>query len=98
MDHEVIFLPKPKELGGARVHPVLRPVRGEALECAGRDVGCSGHLGEGRVGGKLSWLRREAEAMLRGAEKQRADALTEAKALIEGARAEANLLIRRRRR
>ncbi len=42
-------------------------------------------------------LRREAEAMLRGAEKQRADALTEAKALIEGARAEANPAIRRRR-
>ncbi len=37
-------------------------------------------------------LRREAEAMLRDAEKQRADALTEAKALIEGARAEANRL------
>ena len=34
-------------------------------------------------------LRREAESMLRDAEKQRADALTEAKALIEGARAEA---------
>jgi F-type H+-transporting ATPase subunit b len=34
-------------------------------------------------------LRREAEAMLRDAEKQRADALTEAKALIEGARLEA---------
>jgi len=34
-------------------------------------------------------LRREAEAMLRDAEQQRADALTEAKALIEGARAEA---------
>jgi F-type H+-transporting ATPase subunit b len=37
-------------------------------------------------------LRREAEAMLRGAEKQRADALTEAKTLIEGARTEANRL------
>ena len=37
-------------------------------------------------------LRREAEAMLRGAEKQRADALAEAKAFIEGARAEANRL------
>jgi len=34
-------------------------------------------------------LRREAEAMLRDAEKQRVDALAEAKALIEGARAEA---------
>jgi F-type H+-transporting ATPase subunit b len=34
-------------------------------------------------------LRREAESMLRDAEKQRADALTDAKALIEGARAEA---------
>jgi F-type H+-transporting ATPase subunit b len=34
-------------------------------------------------------LRREAESMLRDAEQQRADALTEAKALIEGARAEA---------
>jgi F-type H+-transporting ATPase subunit b len=34
-------------------------------------------------------LRREAEAMLRDAEKRRADALTDAKALIEGARAEA---------
>jgi F-type H+-transporting ATPase subunit b len=34
-------------------------------------------------------LRREAESMLRDAEKQRADALAEAKALIEGARAEA---------
>jgi F-type H+-transporting ATPase subunit b len=37
-------------------------------------------------------LRREAEVMLRGAEKQRADALAEAKTLIEGARAEANRL------
>ncbi len=37
-------------------------------------------------------LRREAEAMLRDAEKQRADALTEAKAFIEGARAEADRL------
>jgi F-type H+-transporting ATPase subunit b len=35
-------------------------------------------------------LRREAESMLRDAEKQRADALVEAKALIEGARAEAS--------
>jgi F-type H+-transporting ATPase subunit b len=35
-------------------------------------------------------LRREAESMLRDAEKQRADALAEAKALIEGARAEAS--------
>jgi F-type H+-transporting ATPase subunit b len=34
-------------------------------------------------------LRREAESMLRDAEKQRADALTDAKALIDGARAEA---------
>jgi F-type H+-transporting ATPase subunit b len=34
-------------------------------------------------------LRREAESMLRDAEKQRADALKDAKALIEGARAEA---------
>lgn len=34
-------------------------------------------------------LRREAEAMLRDAEKQRADALAEAKVLIEGAQAEA---------
>lgn len=34
-------------------------------------------------------LRREAEAMLRDAEKQRADALAEAKSLIDGARAEA---------
>ena len=34
-------------------------------------------------------LRREAEAMLRDAEKQRTDALAEAKSLIEGARAEA---------
>lgn len=34
-------------------------------------------------------LRREAEAMLREAEKQRTDAVTEAKALIDGARAEA---------
>lgn len=35
-------------------------------------------------------LRREAEAMLRDAEKQRADALIEAKALIESARTEAH--------
>jgi F-type H+-transporting ATPase subunit b len=34
-------------------------------------------------------LRREAEAMLRDAEKQRIDAVAEAKALVEGARAEA---------
>lgn len=34
-------------------------------------------------------LRREAESMLRDAEKQRADALADAKSLIEGARAEA---------
>ena len=34
-------------------------------------------------------LRREAEAMLRDAERRRAEALTEAKALIDGARAEA---------
>jgi F-type H+-transporting ATPase subunit b len=38
---------------------------------------------------EASRLRREAESMLRDAEKQRADALAEAKALIEGARAEA---------
>jgi F-type H+-transporting ATPase subunit b len=37
-------------------------------------------------------LRREAESMLRDAEKQRADALAEAKAMIEGARAEAGRL------
>lgn len=37
-------------------------------------------------------LRREAESMLRDAEKQRADALTEAKALIEGAKHEATRL------
>jgi F-type H+-transporting ATPase subunit b len=41
---------------------------------------------------EASRLRREAEAMLRDAEQQRADALTDAKALIEGARAEANRL------
>lgn len=35
-------------------------------------------------------LRREAELMLRDAEKQRADALADAKALIQGAQAEAN--------
>jgi F-type H+-transporting ATPase subunit b len=35
-------------------------------------------------------LRREAESMLRDAQKQRQDALAEAKALIEGARAEAS--------
>lgn len=34
-------------------------------------------------------LRREAESMLRDAEKQRSDAVAEAKVLIEGARAEA---------
>jgi F-type H+-transporting ATPase subunit b len=34
-------------------------------------------------------LRREAEAMMRDAEKQRADALAEAKTMIEGARTEA---------
>lgn len=39
---------------------------------------------------EASRLRREAESMLRDAEKQRADALAEAKALIEGARAEAS--------
>jgi F-type H+-transporting ATPase subunit b len=38
---------------------------------------------------EASRLRREAESMLRDAEKQRTDALAEAKALIEGARAEA---------
>jgi F-type H+-transporting ATPase subunit b len=38
---------------------------------------------------EASRLRREAEAMLRDAEKQRADALADAKSLIEGARAEA---------
>jgi F-type H+-transporting ATPase subunit b len=38
---------------------------------------------------EASRLRREAESMLRDAEKQRADALSDAKALIEGARAEA---------
>jgi len=37
-------------------------------------------------------LRREAESMLRDAEKQRHDALSEATALIEGARAEADRL------
>jgi F-type H+-transporting ATPase subunit b len=41
---------------------------------------------------EASRLRREAEAMLRDAEKQRADALTDAKALIDGARAEAGRL------
>ena len=41
---------------------------------------------------EASRLRREAESMLRDAEKQRADALTDAKALIEGARAEAGRL------
>ncbi|MDR3531761.1 MAG: F0F1 ATP synthase subunit B [Rhodopila sp.] len=39
---------------------------------------------------EASRLRREAESMLRDAEKQRADALADAKALIEGARAEAS--------
>jgi len=38
---------------------------------------------------EASRLRREAESMLRDAQKQRADALADAKALIEGARAEA---------
>jgi F-type H+-transporting ATPase subunit b len=38
---------------------------------------------------EASRLRREAESMLRDAEKQRADALSDAKALIEGAQAEA---------
>ena len=38
---------------------------------------------------EASRLRREAESMLRDAEKQRADALADAKALIEGAKAEA---------
>ena len=37
-------------------------------------------------------LRREAEAMLRNAQKQRTDALAEATALIQGARAEASRL------
>jgi F-type H+-transporting ATPase subunit b len=41
---------------------------------------------------EASRLRREAEAMLRDAEKQRLDALAEAKALIAGARAEAERL------
>ena len=41
---------------------------------------------------EASRLRREAESMLRSAEKQRADALADAKALIEGARKEANRL------
>ncbi len=35
-------------------------------------------------------LRREAESMLRDAEKQRADAVADAKTMIEGARAEAS--------
>jgi F-type H+-transporting ATPase subunit b len=39
---------------------------------------------------EASRLRREAESMLRDAEKQRGDALAEAKSLIEGARAEAS--------
>jgi F-type H+-transporting ATPase subunit b len=38
---------------------------------------------------EASRLRREAEAMLRDAEKQRSDAVAEAKLLIEGARTEA---------
>jgi F-type H+-transporting ATPase subunit b len=38
---------------------------------------------------EASRLRREAESMLRDAEKQRADALTDAKVMIENARAEA---------
>ena len=41
---------------------------------------------------EASRLRREAEAMLRDAEKQRLDALAEAKVLIAGARAEAQRL------
>jgi F-type H+-transporting ATPase subunit b len=41
---------------------------------------------------EASRLRREAESMLRDAEKQRGEALAEAKALIEGARAEAGRL------
>jgi len=41
---------------------------------------------------EASRLRREAEAMLRDAEKQRLDALAEAKVLIAGARAEAGRL------
>src|ERR1700709_443935 len=41
---------------------------------------------------EASRLRREAESMLRDAEKQRADALADAKAWIEGARAEAGRL------
>lgn len=39
---------------------------------------------------EASRLRREAEALLRDAEKRRAEALGEAKALIEGAQAEAS--------
>jgi F-type H+-transporting ATPase subunit b len=39
---------------------------------------------------EASRLRREAEAMLRDAEKQRSDALAEAKALIDGAHSEAS--------
>jgi F-type H+-transporting ATPase subunit b len=38
---------------------------------------------------EASRLRREAESMLRDAEKQRSDAMAEAKGLIEGARTEA---------
>jgi F-type H+-transporting ATPase subunit b len=41
---------------------------------------------------EASRLRREAESMLRSAEQQRIDALADAKALIEGARTEANRL------
>jgi F-type H+-transporting ATPase subunit b len=41
---------------------------------------------------EASRLRREAQSMLRDAEKQRVDALADAKALIEGARAEAGRL------
>ncbi len=41
---------------------------------------------------EASRLRREAEAMLRDAEKQRLDAMAEAKVLIAGARAEAQRL------
>ncbi|MDQ2765350.1 MAG: F0F1 ATP synthase subunit B [Pseudomonadota bacterium] len=48
-----------------------------------RAVGVKAELEE------ASRLRREAESMLRDAEKQRADALAEAKALIEGSRTEA---------
>ena len=43
-------------------------------------------------------LRQEAEAMLRDAEKRRAEALREAQALIDGAKAEADACRRRSRR